>query len=525
MKTKLISMAAAAAAFMLGGATADAQETWKPIGEGMLRDDVLTVWYILQNYNEFPVEMEESEETPGRYRLVNAYKNCPSIGFPEFPQTTNYIVVDASDPVHVYIEPGCASYYAGADQALCLWSMADDYYNNIYGNWEKADEEGICGTLKDGVITFPRGAVLASLIEGDTSFDPSKHDQIWIQTNRNDMFRIKLPGTPDTDITMSMTGINDDRDAVEYYITLADDIEYVKIGTFDGEYTEEMQSLVETDGVSTIRIEQSGAFTVPYDKDGIHTIVAVPYAGGHSHAPTYCTREWNYSDEWKDVGQAHYVESILSSNEMRDYGFVIDEYEYDVQVQQSTKEPWMIRLVDPYGPPYPMATDINFDTSKRHDLYFDLTYHDCVQLLYSEIGIDLGLGQMEVRSKSDLYTKDRPFADRNMTIDEYRADDSMPKCRYNEETHTIECDPGSMSLRFPDRRLDAWYVANKNGNAKVVLPADIQIPETASVGQIADEEYSAPEYFTIDGMKVDPSNLSKGIYIVRQGKKVTKIIK
>lgn len=261
MKTKLISMAAVAAAFMLGGATANAQETWKPIGDGILRDDVITGWYTLQNYFEFHVEMEESEETPGRYRLVNAYKNCPSIGGPQFPQATNYIVIDASDPVHVYIEPGCASYYIGQDQALCLWSMADDYYNNRYGNWDRADEEGICGTLKDGVITFPRGAVLGSLIEGDISYDPSKHDLLWMQTNRNGMFRLKLPGTPDTDITMSMTGISDNKDEVEYVITFADDVEYVKIGTFAGEYTEEMRTLVETDGVSTIRLDQGAGLS------------------------------------------------------------------------------------------------------------------------------------------------------------------------------------------------------------------------------------------------------------------------
>lgn len=522
----ILSTTAMAAAFMLGSLPADAQETWKAIGDGMLRDDVITGWYLLGSYFEFPVEMQESEQTPGRYRLVNAYKNCPSIGGPEFPEMENYIVVDASDPVHVYIEPGCASYYIGQDQALCIWSMADDYYNNLYGNWKLADEEGICGTLKDGIVTFPRGAVLGSLIEDGLSYDPAKHDLVWMQVNRNGMFRLKLPGTPDTDITMSLVGMNDEEDGVVYDITFADDVEYVKIGAFAGEYADDMRSKVETDEVQTIRLDKSGTFTVPYDKDGIHTLVAVPYAGGRSYEPTAFTREWDFSeDEWKNVGTAHYVEAILSSNELRAWGFIIDEYEYDVQVEQSVKEPWIIRLVNPYGPAYPMATDINYDSSKRHDLYFDLTHYDCVQMLHNEdIGINLGYGHMEVRSMSDLYTKDRPYADRNLTLEEYMADESLPKCRYNAETKTIDGDSGALRILFPEKRADAWYLGNQNGHAKVVLPADIEIP-TSSVEAVADDEYADPEYFTIDGMKADPANLAKGIYIVRQGKKVTKIFK
>lgn len=375
-------------------------------------------------------------------------------------------------------------------------------------------------------MTFPKGAILGSLIENDVTYDPSKHDLIWMQVNRNGMFRLKLPGTPNTDITMSLVRINDEKDGVVYDITFADDVEYVKIGAFGGDYTEDMREKVETDAVQTIRLDKSGTFTVPYDKDGIHTIVAVPYANGRTYEPTAFTREWNYSeDEWKNVGMAHYVEAILSSNELRDHGFRIDEYEYDVPVEQSVREPWMIRLVNPYGPGYPMATDINFDSSKRHDLYFDLTHHDCVQLLHNEdIGINLGLGHMEVRSMSDLYTKDRPYADRNMTLEEYMADETLPKCRYNPETKTIDGDPGAFRLLFPEKRADAWYLANQNSHAKVVLPADIEIP-ASSVEEISGDEYADPEYFTIDGIKVNPSNLAKGIYIVRQGKKVTKILK
>lgn len=529
MKRTLIRTAFAMMAILFGSLPALSQtegETWKPIGDGMLRDDAITRYYFLNNYWEFPVEMQESEQTPGRYRLVNAYKNCPSVGGPQFPDVDNYLIVDASDPVHVYVEPGCVSYYIGEGQALCLWSIAEDYYNNLYGNWDRADEEGVCGTLEDGAITFPRGALLAVPIE-DLSFDPSKHDYIWGQVNQNGMFRLKLPGTPDSDIDISLIGMAQDKSGVLYSLNFSGELDYVKVGVFEGNYTGDMRSLIEQDKVPTYKCEKSQTLTVPYDKDGIHTLMAVPYANNRSYKPTYQTKEWNYSeDEWKNVGKAHYTEAIISSNELRDYGFKFNQYDYDVEVEQNVAEPWLIRLVNPYSPDcYPAATSINYDASKRHDLYFDLSHHDCVQLLHNEdIGLNLGFGRMEVRSMSDLYTKDRPFADENMTLEEYMADPAMPKCKYNAETKTIECEPKSIRILFPGARPDAWYFANQNGNAKVELPQSIEIPESASVNSIETDNTSKAEYYTIGGVKTGARNPKSGIYIMRRGNKATKVM-
>lgn len=525
MKPRFISKSVLAATLLSTGAlaTAQAEETWKPIGTGMLRDDVITTFYFLSDYYEFPVEVEECEQIPGRYRLVNAYKNCPSIGGPAFPEVTNYLVVDASDPVHVYVEPGCVSYYIGEGQALCIWSIADDYFNNRYSNWDKADEEGVCGTLADGTITFPKGALLTVPIE-DLSFDPSKHDFIWQQTNLHGMFRLKLPGTPNTDIGISFIGINQDNTSVNYDLEIPEDIEYVKVGVFKSEYYDDMRIQIEQDKVQTARIDRSGVFEAPYDEDGTHTVMAVPYANGKSYTPTYITREWSFSEaEWKKMGKAMYTEAILSSNELRSFGFVIDEYEYEVEIEQNVADPTMIRMVDPYGTScYPDATEINFDSSKRHDLYFDLGRFDCVHLLHNpDIGINLGQGHMSVRSMSDLYINDRPYGD-NMTLEEYMADSTLPKCTYNQATHTINCEPKALRLLFPEKRPDAWYLANLNGKAKVVLPSDIFIPN--AVEGITDDKGIETEYFTIDGIKTDSSNLKSGIYIVRRGKNVSKML-
>ena len=160
MKTPKLSAALlAAGAFAALPVFSQETESWKPAGTGMLRDDIVSSFYSLGTYWEFPVEVEESEQTPGRYRLVNAYVNAPKVG-PDFPSdAVNYLVIDASDPEHCYVELGGTSYWIGEDegglQHMIVGSIADDYYNNKYSNWEKADEEGVCGTLSKGCITFP----------------------------------------------------------------------------------------------------------------------------------------------------------------------------------------------------------------------------------------------------------------------------------------------------------------------------------------------------------------------------------
>lgn len=532
MKFQYLSAAALAVVLAAGSGvasaqTADPEETWKPIGTGLIRDDIVTKFYFTNDYWEFPVEIEESEQTPGRYRLVNAYQNCPSVGGGAFPAINNYLVVDASDPVHVYIEPACVNYYIGQDQAMCVWSMAEDYYHNKYGDWVIADAEGICGTLADGAITFPMGSVLATPID-EIAYDPAIHDLIWHQVNQHGMFRIKLPDTPATDVDITFVGVNDAKNGVQYDLRLSSDIENAKIAVFEGEYTKEMRTQIENGSVKTYDFSASGVFTAPYEKDGNYTLVVVPYAKGRSWAPSYLTRQWSFSEaEWKKIGKGAYTETIIASNELKDYGLNYNEYTYDVEVEQSVAEPWVIRIVDPYSPDrYPVATAINYDSSKHYYLYFDMGCFECVHMRNAEsIGLNLGLGRMCVRSSSDYYMNANPYAP-NMTLSEYLADETKPKGIYNDETKTITYEPNGLRIMFPDRRPDTWYYANMSGNAKLQLPSDIVVTRdpSTSVSGIETDENAEVEYFTTDGMKVDGKNLGTGIYIVRKGSKVSKVL-
>lgn len=507
-------------------------EEWGELQTGYVRDDILTAYYLLGSFYEFPATMQESKETPGRWRIVNAYLNCPSVGGDAWPEGhDNYMIVDASDPVHVYIEMGGTSYFMGQDQQLCVWSIADDYYNNKYNNWELADQEGVCGKLEYGAITFPKGSLLYNPIE-TLDFDPTKYDYVWKVCNQSGKFRILLPGTPRTDVSVGMMGQSTDAKGIEYYMVLGEDTEYAYAAVFEGAYNPEMAerirksvdgSATEDEKVDLVKITESGKVTMPYTGDGIHTVVVLPYADGKSWAPCYDTMEWAYSeDEWKNVGTAEMEEGILCSNDVSEYGFKFDHETMTVKVQQNVRDPWKIRLVDPYGPDsYSYATVSTYDSSRRYYMTFDLGDFDDCMLEYSEsIGLKFNAGLISVWCYSDRAKKGQL----NPVFIEQYYPNGLPKGHFDPDTNVLTFEEKALNVQFSANPV--WYAANNDGSFQLKLNPDIKIEENpdsgiSCPGAVTSE--TEAEYYTLSGIRLSGKPAS-GTVIEKRGDKVRKII-
>lgn len=528
MKLRTLT-AATLCALTLGALAADETETWKDLGNGLIRDDILNNSYFV-DFPEFPVKIQESEDNPGRYRLVNAYYNCPSVGGDKYDisKGDNYIIVDATDPVHVYMEPGPASFWIGPEQEMWLWSIADDLYNNQYGDWDKVDEEGVCGTFIDGVITFPANSLLMTPRPDDS------YDGIgmwgWNRVNPNGMFRIKLPGLPDFDVEMTLGELNVAGDGVAVTVSVPKDMDYADIycvaSGWDPVIAEEMVNGSLT-GMQRVKGGEIETITVPYDMDGRHCVVAVPYKDEKNWLPSYIEREWHFSQkEWKKVGKADYTEAFLSSNTMNNYGFNLTEDQYQIEVEQNVEKPWIIRLVNPYGPPYKNATKSNYDYNNNYYMVIDLATFKCVRIKkMADLGIDMNVGVMSLWSNADRAIEDQYYA-KKWTLEEVLSDPLVGKGHYDPDTREITFDKAAVGLKFAQS--PSWYEANLNERAKIVLPSDIEITEDpvlaeklAGIESVIEENGEA-EYYTMDGVRVQ--NPEKGIYIVRKGNKTYKAV-
>lgn len=528
--TAALGMAISIPAFAYGDW--DPDEKWKPIGTGTLRDDILTTHYILKYNMEFPVLIEESEKTPGRYRLVDAYRQSPKFDTrqPDFPEdATNYIVVDASDPNRVWLEPGGASVWAGQDQHLLLWSIADDVINN--GSTEAKPEE-VAGKMVQGVITFPLNTLLTAFTDeaqlDNASFVPTA-GYMWQKSNGGGMFRIMLPGVPQHDVEMEVIGINATEDGVEYRFTLDEPVDYALVAVFEGQYTEDMADKIKKGEVSTLKVDSSGVFTVPFTKDGIMTVVAVPYVGETPYIASYQTKQWAYSQkEWRKLtGKAIYTENFLASNYVGEYGggqYSIEAYTYEVNVEQNVDDKAKFRLVDVYAPGnYPLSTEKDYQTDKIWYMEFDLSNPQCVMLGRTQCGYKFAGGYFELWGTATRRIEGGSQWLPKITMEQAMSDPTIPKITYDAQNRTVVFPMKSVMIAWPSVKND-WYEANNSSEkSKIVLPEDFENPDYSNVeGIVTEPEACETEYFTLDGMRV--ANPSAGIYIMRSNGETRKVL-
>lgn len=532
MKFTRIVLPVLAAAFISQTASA-AEETWKPIGKGLFRENFVHGFYVYDQYPEVEVELMESEQTPGRYRIMNPYANYPNyIGGPGCFEGDWYITVDASDPQHCYVETSKTGYIVGLDPSekedqnvmLIVSSIADDYYNNLYGDWEKADEENVCGKLVDGAITFPP-MVLCS-----ANWNPLKewdNELLYKTTDQKGMFRLKLPGAPDLDVSGELLGLSEDRANVNFNITLGKSVEYAKVALVERDKAASAVAGIADGSIASTQVSESGVVGVPYVADGLFTLVVVPYLDGTPR--TAFTRELEISfddSEWRKIGTAHYTERfICDSKELIPYGFVYNKYDYDIEVEESVERPGYIRLVDAYGPASPLSSGYKFDDSRHWYIYIDATNPDEVFVERTEdgLGLDMLFGKMEVWSVAGRYLTDPSYYLYGLTRAEVIEKEGNVFGRFSNDK--IEFPKDKLLLAYPKQNPGGWYRTNSSGEFCVEFkPGQIQ-GEQSGIESVAVDSANAPvEYFRIDGTPVSADRLTPGVYIVRQGKKVSKTI-
>lgn len=178
---------------------ADAQ-TWKNIGEGQFSDFVLS--NLFKQYVNDPVDVQyqESEQTPGLYRIINPWKEAKG---DKFDESLNYLIIDATDPDYVMIPEQrapiddpvegeiwyCSYTYfmyvvKGIDKEVFI--NVDNENAKLYENYKRR-----VPVLKDGVINFSSNSVAVKYpYYTGTEFDPED----WTYSNMESDGYVKLPG-------------------------------------------------------------------------------------------------------------------------------------------------------------------------------------------------------------------------------------------------------------------------------------------------------------------------------------------
>ena len=160
------------------GLTIAVPEPYVLLGKGLIRDDIITTLFSVDNV-EWEVEIYENTNQPGYIFLKNAYTSLYPYNEPgDYVTEDKYFVVNIADPNRVIIP----------SQGLGMDWNPTEYGEFIVGT-------AAPGTLKDNIITFPvKGLLVGMMIYSEGNFG-------WY-ANTNGLFRIALPGAVLTDFTM-----------------------------------------------------------------------------------------------------------------------------------------------------------------------------------------------------------------------------------------------------------------------------------------------------------------------------------
>lgn len=158
-------------------------EVFKSLGMGLYTDDLMTTFFNLPEIATYEVEIQESVENPGKYRLVNPYGEAYPYNSPGDWDASRdyYMVIDATNPNAVTIPQQALGFDWGYGM-ISIWSLVDNYVS------QGAPADYVApyvGTLADGVITFPVKSLLISMADYQNAG--------WYYANGNGAFQVVLP--------------------------------------------------------------------------------------------------------------------------------------------------------------------------------------------------------------------------------------------------------------------------------------------------------------------------------------------
>lgn len=155
-----------------------AVSSWKTLGKCKYTEHMVLELFGNPEIT-YEVEIQESTEKSGYFRLINPYKSLFSNGY--YDDTTNhYMYIDATNPEQVYIPEFQTGLNLGYGN-ISLISTAGYYLEKGY----EEEASMYYGKLNDGVISFPANGMVISMSE--------YQEGAWFIINTSGLFQIVLP--------------------------------------------------------------------------------------------------------------------------------------------------------------------------------------------------------------------------------------------------------------------------------------------------------------------------------------------
>ncbi|MBR5592880.1 MAG: fimbrillin family protein [Bacteroidaceae bacterium] len=166
--------------------------------------------------------------------------------------------------------------------------------------------------------------------------------------------------------------------------------------------------------------------------------------------------EANLLSEWIPIGKAIYTEDLVTTF------FDVENVTYEVEAEQSTKNPYIIRIIDPYGAAYPHNQDGDYDTTTKHYMVFNCEDPEGIYIEdFHYSGMNWGYGEFIMGSLAYYY-----MANNSATFEEIKA---SGYCGTLDENLCITFPAKSLIISMTEYNEGGFYHSNINAAFRLDL--------------------------------------------------------
>lgn len=461
------------------------------------------------------IRTDESDPTHKQYRFDNLFLSNTTADVEPYP-----LYVDVyGDEVTVYnqqlppISLGAYDEYYPGPFAICDWAVG--YDTESYRELNTYKSNPLSMTLSLYIYDESQGEFDGLIFMGEVE----------IKLDENPAFTIPSSCVIGGDMGMGLLKV-DNKDekvwSIQYAIIKGDG----NIINFDtDDYDTIIDRIINKDENLMIMYWMSGdIMATPMEGPGVYTLGAVAYDENDEYLSSATCTVYNMPNEswnWTSLGQATVSEDFLRevfTMNLDNAGIEHDTpAEYEVEIQESNSKPGLYRLVNMYGPSHPYAAIFEYLNEFPVYTYVDCSSPELCYIYNMPTGFivkDDKSGEITLGCEPSVYFDEGfPY---DLIVEE------MPEAFGKLENGKITFTPSQIWLSVPVYKEFLgydWFSGEifTNNDLTIQLPAGSGIETTATA---ADKG----TYFDINGNRV--ANPAKGgVYILRKGDKIEKIIK
>lgn len=433
---------------------------WISLGKCKYTDDIVGPMFSADPIT-YEVEIQESSEIPGYYRLVNPYGapfpyNAPG----DYDDTKDYYMyIDATNPNQVYFP----LFMTGTNWGYGEIGVLSLAYYFLQGG-DTASAAQCYGQLKDGIITFP----VQTLLIGMTNYN----DFALYYANNNGMFKIVMPGVEETDYSVGVKYLGRFTDTAEtpyaeVKVSKGVDVEAVKVAMAKTEDVDALKSGIINGTVEYVELSDSGIVRFPLQDAGIYSVAAISFA--NDEVKESADAQFEYSagpSDWESMGMATYTDGFVTTF------YNVQNLTYQVEVEKNVKKEGLYRLVNPYGEAYGYNGPGDWDDSRNYYLEINAMDPQGVYIPTQALGFDWGNGMFSASSLAYIFMMDYGYDVETLKMNGYFG---------TLEDGVITFPTGTLAASLAGYDGGEWYIANcvfdkegeivpNSGTFKVVLP-------------------------------------------------------